>query len=666
VQGGDEDGPNQSAIGRAVPGFGGYFIDRGVPTAYVKDGTDAVVVARALDVPMQQLRVRRADFGYAELANWFSRLSADVLPIPGVTWIDLDESLNRVTVGIERGAPTAASARQAVLDAASRRSVPTAAVVLLDSDPVQLAITLQERVRPVLAGFQISYMTGICSLGVSAYSAGARAFVTASHCTITQGGVESTLFWQPDTSGGTADFIGTEIADPAYFGGGACPLLMICRYSDASLAAYDAAATSAIGKIGRPATINNGNLTIGTPPTFTITAESQNPTPVVGSVLNKVGRTTGWTQGPVSRTCVDISVYPFGYLCQTIVTAQADPGDSGSPVFRITSGTNVRLMGIVSGKIGAEYWYSPWVQVEQELGPLTFTAPPTPYTLLSGLGYAFGLSRNGSVLAVTDYSAGALYKVSTLGGAPTVLANGLTRNGPAGVVVDDASTYWIEVDAASASGTGLIRRISTSGGPITTLASFASMGAPLRSDGTNLYFWANGFIRRIRKVGGQVTSIVESNTADGPAFTIDRGRVYFIDQGSMKWIPIAGGAVTTMTSGVTTGSELLVVGTTLYWANPFTNSCCSEGIFSVATSAVSTAPTTRVLANSLNNLATDGTALYVRGIPGVFRYTLPNFDTVTTLATVGGNGAGFALSVDAQNVYWAHFDQVLRTAKLWP
>jgi hypothetical protein len=83
----------------------------------------------------------------------------------------------------------------------------------------------------------------------------------------------------------------------------------------------------------------------------------------VGTVVNKVGRTTGWSQGQVTRTCVNTgvtgsTVYLF---CQNWVKATVDHGDSGSPVFDNSN----RFLGL-------DFIYSPVAQIEQELGALSF------------------------------------------------------------------------------------------------------------------------------------------------------------------------------------------------------------------------------------------------------------------------------------------------------
>jgi hypothetical protein len=95
------------------------------------------------------------------------------------------------------------------------------------------------------------------------------------------------------------------------------------------------------------------------------------------ATVEKVGRTTGWTQGKVSGTCVDTGVQgsTIVLLCQTFVTGSGvivQGGDSGSPVFAITSGNEVKLLGGLWGgnQSGTQFVYSPIANIEAELGAL--------------------------------------------------------------------------------------------------------------------------------------------------------------------------------------------------------------------------------------------------------------------------------------------------------
>ena len=95
----------------------------------------------------------------------------------------------------------------------------------------------------------------------------------------------------------------------------------------------------------------------------------------IGETVNKVGRTTGWSQGRVTSTCVNVNVSgsDITQLCQTAVSATVGAGDSGSDVFTITSGTSVRLDGVLWGgsSSGKQFIFSPLANVTGELGTLT-------------------------------------------------------------------------------------------------------------------------------------------------------------------------------------------------------------------------------------------------------------------------------------------------------
>jgi hypothetical protein len=108
---------------------------------------------------------------------------------------------------------------------------------------------------------------------------------------------------------------------------------------------------------------------------FSIRAER--PDPIQGEVANKVGRTTGWTRGPTTGTCVDVLALGTNHirLCQAVVSALVDGGDSGSSVFfRKGNNSKVTLLGILWGgsvdEENPEFVYSPMSGIERELGDL--------------------------------------------------------------------------------------------------------------------------------------------------------------------------------------------------------------------------------------------------------------------------------------------------------
>jgi hypothetical protein len=373
VQRGSPDDP--VALARGVPGFGGFFVDeQGTPTIYLKDAGQRGAAERALTPwfssrgrGMAEMRVRKADFDWAELDRWFGQASVEALSIPGVVFTDADEARNRVRIGVENAA--AAAQVRSVL---ARLGIPGAAVTVEVTEPIKQLATLRGSVRPVVAGVQINFPGFLCSVGFNASRNGTRGFVTASHCTNTQGGVESTPYWQPLQSVNPTQ-IATETVDPGYKTGGTCPAGRHCRRSDASFAKYINSTQNTLGGIARTSNTNKTNRTIVG--SWTITSDALSSNFTIGETVNKVGRTTGWSQGPVSSTCVNVNVSGSNItqLCQTIVSATVGAGDSGSDVFTITSGTNVKLDGVLWGgsSDGQIFVFSPLANVKGELGALT-------------------------------------------------------------------------------------------------------------------------------------------------------------------------------------------------------------------------------------------------------------------------------------------------------
>jgi hypothetical protein len=358
------------ALGRTVPGFGGFYFDAaGAPTVYLREPSRRGAVAAALapyfqaeGVDPSRLQVLRGDFDYTQLEQWFAKVSPAALAVPGAVFADLDEASNRLRIGVEHGA-----AEAAVRSAIARLGVSAEAVIVEQTEPIELKATLRDKVRPVLAGLQINFTQYVCTLGFNATKSGQNSFITASHCTTKRSAVDGTKYYQPlaSTSG---SFIATEVADPPFFTGGACPGGRKCRYSDAARAAYASGVSFTRGRIEKTTSVNTGALTISG--YFSITSEGGGS---VGNTANKVGRTTGWTKGTLTNTCVNTNVSGSNItlLCQNWVNARVSGGDSGSPVFIGTS--SVKLAGILWGgnSSGTTFVYSPIGRIEQELGSLT-------------------------------------------------------------------------------------------------------------------------------------------------------------------------------------------------------------------------------------------------------------------------------------------------------
>jgi hypothetical protein len=287
--------------------------------------------------------------------------------LAGVIFTDADETSGRFVVGVlDRDVEGLVRAQLA------RLGVSSESVDVVETEPIVRVATLRDKVRPVVAGLQIRFSQYLCSLGFNAWLESTGGYVTAAHCSTRQGEVDGTEYYQP-LNRVPDEFIGTEVADPAFFRGGGCPRGRKCRYSDSNFSAGDSAVSFALGTIARTMGPNNGSLEIAG--AFSISGEG---TALVGQTANKVGRTTGWTQGQVTRTCVNTGVSGSNIvlLCQDFVENNRQivaGGDSGSPVFRINNSGRVTLLGNLWGgnSSGTLFVYSPIANIERELGPLT-------------------------------------------------------------------------------------------------------------------------------------------------------------------------------------------------------------------------------------------------------------------------------------------------------
>jgi hypothetical protein len=312
--------------------------------------------------------------GRSDLENRHQRL-LPLFETQGVVFTDADETRDRLVVGVlNRGLAGQVRGRLRAL------GVDADSVDIVETEPIVALASLRDRSTSIVGGLQIRFSQYLCSLGFPALLGSTSGFVTASHCSDNQGAVDGTTYYQPlDQVGG--DIIGTEIADPAYVRGGGvgCPKSRRCRRSDANFSQSSNQRSMMVGRIAR--TTGLGSLEINSSPsTFTITGEIEAANVTKGLAANKVGRTTGWTRGTVSNTCVNTSVSgsTILLLCQTFVTSTGvivQGGDSGSPVFTDESGGGVKLLGGLWGgnQSGTQFVYSPIDNIRAELGALLST-----------------------------------------------------------------------------------------------------------------------------------------------------------------------------------------------------------------------------------------------------------------------------------------------------
>lgn len=165
----------QLRIGREVPGFGGYFFDRNGQLVILVADLASADSARprvfdAIRREGRQLHLQTVSDGktvtrisrhtFLQLVEWRDRLVGPALDLSGVTFVDLDEAQNVITVGFD-----SESGRIEAQRLFATMGIPEAVIVFESSHPAPTA-DLYSRVRPLTAGTQMG-PTG-CTLGASA------------------------------------------------------------------------------------------------------------------------------------------------------------------------------------------------------------------------------------------------------------------------------------------------------------------------------------------------------------------------------------------------------------------------------------------------------------------------------------------------------------------
>lgn len=402
AEGGDLTGPTDVLPGspdalllqveQQLPGFGGfkYLPENGVFVAHMTpDGTQNPDEVRAAiesvygelsegirDERREQtaevaFEIAPAEFTVSELRETRDR-ALEVLEVDGVHTLDLDEGANRVR--IDAANDDAAAGAEAFLQ---DRDITLEAVTIATKPAPERLTTLRDRVRATRGGLQINFGNALCTYGFTANRGGTRGFVTNAHCTGQMFTNTGTDYYQPSSS--SSNYIGTEGFDPGLIWG-------TYRYSDAAWIQTGDVSPSLLGWItetqGWSYQSGSGSIQLTSRPYVEIDREDN--TRYDGGIMDKIGRTTGWTYGRITNTCNHVNMGGYILLCQAEVYAGVGGGDSGSPVFRWKGDTdgdgyyNVDLSGLLwggrwypSGRV--DFIYSPIRNVEYDLGSLETT-----------------------------------------------------------------------------------------------------------------------------------------------------------------------------------------------------------------------------------------------------------------------------------------------------
>jgi hypothetical protein len=382
-----------------VPGLGGFFFDQaGVAVVYLKDPVDlggfrthlaSFVEANrgrfnAQRSAVTRVEVRQAQFSFSELVTWQGRLSSVAKDLGSFATIDADETANRVHLTVPAATPRAAIS--AVLQKAA--IPPKAVTVSFFKGGMSLDGGLRGTYRPTAGGIQIkpdyeSNANWVCTLGYNVTAGdGLSYFLTASHCAdaylnrdLWQSPPTGESWYQPCCSSGNklgVITINQPWNDTAY----PCTVTN-CTSADAMLVKYDAGISSP-KKIAKTSAIGTGNNignydnVVGYLTVNSITA----PWPL--TVVSKIGRTTGWTAGPITQTCINWYATVHGQqieeTCVQEVQARAEGGDSGAPVFEYICCSTAAAQGIEFGSyipgVGENwlFYYVAWAPIQTRLG----------------------------------------------------------------------------------------------------------------------------------------------------------------------------------------------------------------------------------------------------------------------------------------------------------
>ena len=434
--------PYMMALAREIPAFAGIWYDPPgsdrLVIAVTEANTDEPTVAQravrnylmasvrpSAEGPSRPIEFvkRVVDYTFIELAQHRALLRPHVFPVLGVVSLAVDESDNRIAVGVANE-----SAMAAVRDLANRLAIPPR-MLSFREEPMIEPLHPREQDSPdppdcpsdarchltghvpdgmLHGGYEIIDTTsnekylktrdpkGACTLGFTAFRNSDLTewhFVTASHCSVQLFRTDVKSFIQP--AGGVA--VGVELWDPEVhdFNDPECQdanneehIQTACRKSDATLVRSTLKAPIAPGTIGRTKKRHDergdyGNLEINWEnPFIPITAVKYSV--MKGDIVDKVGRTTGWTGGAVVDSCVDVRPGDTNVwrLCSIKVTAMVGEGDSGGPLFRYdgqddgSDDSSAELVGIVWGMmydgtvIGDTLYASSMRSIEEELGEM--------------------------------------------------------------------------------------------------------------------------------------------------------------------------------------------------------------------------------------------------------------------------------------------------------
>jgi hypothetical protein len=246
-----------------------------------------------------------------------------------------------------------------------------------------------------------------------------------------------------------------------------------------------------------------------------------------------------------------------------------------------------------------------------------------------------------------------------------MVAIACNQDTPSTVVVSNGVVYWTNYDTG-----GAIVSVPTTGGTPTTLAANQDYPWNLAVDDTNVY-WTNYGNGDAVTVGGSTTNgaLLQMPLAGGAIVTlasgletpfgiaVDSSSVYWTSfaVGAVRKVPIgaANGTITTIANGLNGPTYLVVTGGQAYWTD------YSQGTVKSVATNVTTPGGGDAIVNETEGytsplgLSVVGSTLYFANYSGTIVQT-PTAGGSAIALTKNQNGP-WALTTDANNIYWTNW-----------
>jgi hypothetical protein len=248
----------------------------------------------------------------------------------------------------------------------------------------------------------------------------------------------------------------------------------------------------------------------------------------------------------------------------------------------------------------------------------------------------------------------------TCGPAPADIGVGAS---PTALAIDGTNVYWAndDVEAGFPTNQGTIALAPLAGSAPTVLASGRQAPAAIAVDATAVYWVdggtgsADGSVNKVPIGGGAVTTLASGISPT--AIALDATNVYFATvsasgTGRIARVPKAGGAVTVLTYfGVYMPWTMAIDGLSVYWIDGGDNSSAHGGVYKIPLDGGS--PTALASGEVYGRgLAIDASSAYFTTRDAIKKVPLGG-GAATTVATAPNVAVGLAdLAIDANDVFF--------------